>query len=819
MALSESQLAKLEGAIARMVEDDDAQSSVLDKGWLRKKLEEDTASDEEEADDLDDLQKTGGRWRILVSVWGPAAQKWGAKLIRFKRIIYIMKQYGPGSCVPLAFMYKHHVGYFIKFASDEALAPFVPTFPPGAAADDPVDREDGFDLGEVSAEVVASAAINLQRAKYGEGPKGLMARLLCVCLAAENEGRGFGTYTGGEWILGQLAGIVPYENCDCFEWLHEKSHGDVLAKLFEELFGTRLAPHDARMLGANTELKARFPNDDGQFTDSGSGQVMYISIGGGRKKSGYANLRERLRAHDGRLLLLARTYLGNNRARQSAALGNPLADACDDLTYYNDGDQPRIVHARPPSSRTRPDERCVIVRQPGDATPRSIPWDPDRDPLYIHQARRGLFVWHESMGTTTFRKIPKCKLDTAKLYLCCQKNSWGSNIEGTPAELDAATGRQILDLLQASGEKESYLTSMARATATVNGKDGRRLTYNTGMLTVAQILGAEAFRLVTECKEHMVILLADGRRIIITTATCTAANSGDNSICQFSIESNGRHPLLWRQTAVCVLVIKFPSDTYEFCEGNQYCRRLSVATPRDRKLFCVFSTDLSLELREKVMKIYVPKNLMYEKLLAVQGMRPDARYLSKPRLDPAWKGGDDLYRVFQNGLVDSSELLDKVREVGAPWADWLDAASVLGPGLDLDALCARLPPATHADVRRAFGVETLATAPPQPSALERTIAGDLGAAREHLAHHSQATRPAPPPNLGAAAPVVAGRPVPRSGFENDGPLGPSFTTPMFRALPNAPYKPQGPGGYRPQDDSSAPVHHFTFSDSDDEEEW
>ena len=67
--------------------------------------------------------------------------------------------------------------------------------------------------------------------------------------------------------------------------------------------------------------------------------------------------------------------------------------------------------------------------------------------------------------------------------------------------------------------------------------------------------------------------------------------------------------------------------------------------------------------------------------------------------------------------------------------------------------------------------------------------------------------------------LVAGRPVPRSGFENDGPLGPSFLTPMFRALPNAPHKPQGPRGYRPQDDGNAPRHHFTFDDSDDSEDW
>ena len=73
-----------------------------------------------------------------------------------------------------------------------------------------------------------------------------------------------------------------------------------------------------------------------------------------------------------------------------------------------------------------------------------------------------------------------------------------------------------------------------------------------------------------------------------------------------------------------------------------------------------------------------------------------------------------------------------------------------------------------------------------------------------------------PPNLGA----VAGRPIPpAASFDGVDPIGPSYLTPMFRAPPNAPLRPQGVRVYRPQNDADAPIQRLTFSDSEDSDTW
>ena len=141
-----------------------------------------------------------------------------------------------------------------------------------------------------------------------------------------------------------------------------------------------------------------------------------------------------------------------------------------------------------------------------------------------------------------------------------------------------------------------------------------------------------------------------------------------------------------------------------------------------------------------------------------------------------------------------------------------DAVSGLGASVD-DEGDAKMDdaPAPHDDA------DSMDDAPPapadalaRPAALDeaRNVQGDGGAARENSASVPVVPPLGAPPNLGA----VAGRPLPPARAFAD-------LTPMFRALPNAPHKPQGPRGYRPQDDGNAPRHHFTFDDSSDSEDW
>ena len=209
--------------------------------------------------------------------------------------------------------------------------------------------------------------------------------------------------------------------------------------------------------------------------------------------------------------------------------------------------------------------------------------------------------------------------------------------------------------------------------------------------------------------------------------------------------------------------------------------------------------------------------------------------------------------AFRDGVCGPADVRKKVLEIGTRHADWLQLASPcafeVDEFCDVLASCDGVDEALLAKVRgcvsgRGASVDdegdakmdaappppdddagSMDDAPPapadalaRPEALDaaRGVAGDGGAARENSASVPVAPPLVAPPNLGA----VAGRPIPPAdAFNRDGPIGPTFTTPMFRALPNAPLRPQGPRGYRPQNDGNAPIQNFTFSDSDDSETW
>ena len=208
-------------------------------------------------------------------------------------------------------------------------------------------------------------------------------------------------------------------------------------------------------------------------------------------------------------------------------------------------------------------------------------------------------------------------------------------------------------------------------------------------------------------------------------------------------------------------------------------------------------------------------------------------------------GNDELYTAFADGICGPADVRRKVLEIGARHADRLqlaspcafkveefcgvlalcdgvdevligkvrDAVSGLGASVD-DEGDAKMDdaPAPSGDAEDlmdyAAPAPADALAPPADLDAARNVQGDGGAARENRASSPVAPPLGAPPNLGA----VAGRPLPPARAFAD-------LTPMFRALPNAPHKPQGPRGYRPQDDGNAPRHHFTFDDSSDSEDW
>ena len=201
--------------------------------------------------------------------------------------------------------------------------------------------------------------------------------------------------------------------------------------------------------------------------------------------------------------------------------------------------------------------------------------------------------------------------------------------------------------------------------------------------------------------------------------------------------------------------------------------------------------------------------------------------------------------AFRDGACGSDDLRRKVLEIGARNAGKLQLASpcafevddfcdILASCEDVDeALLAKVrgcvsglgasvddegdakmddAPAPSGDAEDLMDYAAPAPAddlvPPADLDAARNVQGDGGAARENSASVPVAPPLGAPPNLGA----VAGRPLPPARAFAD-------LTPMFRALPNAPHKPQGPRGYRPQNDADAPIQRLTFSDSEDSDTW
>ena len=200
--------------------------------------------------------------------------------------------------------------------------------------------------------------------------------------------------------------------------------------------------------------------------------------------------------------------------------------------------------------------------------------------------------------------------------------------------------------------------------------------------------------------------------------------------------------------------------------------------------------------------------------------------------------------AFRDGICGPDDVRRRVLEIGARNADKLQLASPcafkVGDFCDVLASCDGVDEALLAKVRGCVSglgaslddegdaemddapaphddADSMDDAPPAPAGAlappagldaARNVQGDGGAARENSASAPLAPPLVAPPNLGA----VAGRPLPPARAFAD-------LTPMFRALPNAPHKPQGPRGYRPQNDADAPIQRLTFSDSEDSEDW
>ena len=269
------------------------------------------------------LAITNGRWRNAVAIFDRKTKKFNVSLFPFKMLIFILK-----TCpfaVPLGFMYKHHHGFFVPVGAAAAtLMTFKPIFSNLVKGIDPVDREKGRFLGTVSAAVVAMAYIQLHQWKWEPGVQGLFARLLCACLDEANAHRNFAaSITGGKWLLGQLAGRVPWEPLQYLQGCAEKCHGDYLYTL-GQLVAELLPLYDTRLCGLLQEMKCKYCGDDGNF-----GRDPYIKLVSSDHNT-YSNVISRLMGHGGGLTLAVRLFEAGGRVRdrcgkRSSALINTVS--------------------------------------------------------------------------------------------------------------------------------------------------------------------------------------------------------------------------------------------------------------------------------------------------------------------------------------------------------------------------------------------------------------------------------------------------------------------------------------------------------------
>jgi len=612
-----------------------------------------------EEDEKDESQQVGGFWFNVVAVWNPQHGRWIAWLIQFKMLIWFMQK-NPMS-VPLGFMYKHHVGCFVPVAGAVVLKTLLANLQltGTTSGKNPVPRYFGKHIGLVAEDIVANCFIRLCQWKWKPNIEGLFARLLCSCFDTANEDPRFaGTNTGGDWLLGQLAGRAPFEPVPSLQGLAEKCHADYMGITGGQTLFDDMTLYDDRLIGRHIEMKCVYPKVSGTF---GKCEIRFGKLGRDKKENNeeLLDIIGRCRAWGGHLSILTRQYFPNNHLKQMFIWGDGLVQSIEDFTYYNGGVKPPIYDERPmPSTmkHLKPPANNIVVRGRNGAP----------DELFSLKSKNaGAKRWNPLRKKSGYSKkvVPKSNLNLDKLERCClNPNPWADLIEGTPEYVDSQTTAQMRRVWDACTDASS-LMSMRKASTTCNGAltcsvtvclllrlGTTRTFHNKGTVSVAEILLALGCKVITECKEEMMIMLPDGRVVTIYTASCSATGL-DNGVHFKSIIETGKaipnEPLMMHQVGCTVFVIHFPNKL-----GSRYqcSTRLTAPIPEDRVMFCVIPSNLSKESRQCLMGNTVPVSLLYWGLCKLANIALPANFLDKNPPHGKWKGQTVIH--FVEGLFD-----------------------------------------------------------------------------------------------------------------------------------------------------------------------
>ena len=167
------------------------------------------------------------------------------------------------------------------------------------------------------------------------------------------------------------------------------------------------------------------------------------------------------------------------------------------------------------------------------------------------------------------------------------------------------------------------------------------------LVTVAELLGAEGDKMMSECKEELSMKTDDGRRFTVLTSSTTYR--GRLTAETYIEAAHGAEELMKGQVAVVVLVFVFSDDVREVEYGGMGGGRATkhtVAPPRDRRLYCVLDGHLSEASREALISIDVPSSLLYWGLCRLHGIPLDDNWLAANPPHANWSGEYHDHEVF-----------------------------------------------------------------------------------------------------------------------------------------------------------------------------
>ncbi len=165
------------------------------------------------------------------------------------------------------------------------------------------------------------------------------------------------------------------------------------------------------------------------------------------------------------------------------------------------------------------------------------------------------------------------------------------------------------------------------------------------LVKVAELLGAEGDKMMSEGKEEISMKTDDGRRFTVLSSSSTYYDRVQLKV--YIDGAHGREELMKGQVACVVLVFVFPDDVREVTYQRGQGRKCTVAPPRDGRLYCAIDTHLSEASRKALSNtVDFPSSLLYWGLCRLHGIQLDDNWLEANPPHGNWSGEYHDHEVF-----------------------------------------------------------------------------------------------------------------------------------------------------------------------------